>query len=221
MALDMAGMMPVFGWVFDGYNAMLYLMDEDYVNAALSAGSIFVPGSLGLIGRNAGNAASAGRVVARNANNLPSASAARQTNNMAGATRATLPGGLTRAVPGPRTLATNPNQAVFWSGMGEDGARIAENIARQQGGVTLEMAARSSGVSMPQWNASTAPIWRDASETFARQASGDVRVVLGPNVTPHSTWSTVELPALRANPNVTSVVSVDPVTLAETVIFVR
>lgn len=31
------------------------------------------------------------------------------------------------------------DQAYFWSGLGKDGATIAEKIAREKGGTTLEM----------------------------------------------------------------------------------
>lgn len=34
---------------------------------------------------------------------------------------------------------TEKNKAYFWSGLGKDGAKIAEEIARSNGGTTLEM----------------------------------------------------------------------------------
>ena len=34
---------------------------------------------------------------------------------------------------------TEPNKAYFWSGLGADGAEIAANTAKQNGGTTLEM----------------------------------------------------------------------------------
>jgi len=36
-------------------------------------------------------------------------------------------------------LKTGPNTAYFWSGLGEEGATIAENIAKKNDGTTLEM----------------------------------------------------------------------------------
>ena len=40
-------------------------------------------------------------------------------------------------------------------------------------------------------------------------------------VRPNSVWLTKELPALRANPGVTSIAVVDPKTMAEKIIFSR
>ena len=34
---------------------------------------------------------------------------------------------------------TAPNKAYFWSGWGKDGSKIAEEVAKANGGTTLEM----------------------------------------------------------------------------------
>jgi hypothetical protein len=121
-------------------------------------------------------------------------------------------------------LSTEPGKAFFWSGLGRSGANAAAESAKQGGGTTLEMLLESRGIKMPVWDASnptSVAAWKDASASFAQGASGDVRVVLGGNVSPTSIWQTTELPALRSNPNVTSIISVDASTGAETTIFSR
>ena len=121
-------------------------------------------------------------------------------------------------------LKTEPNKSYFWSGLGETGASTAANIAGKNGGVTLETTIEVQGVKMPKWdfnNPSAVETWKNASSAYARQASGEVRAVIGSSVKPDSIWNTIELPALKANPNVTKIITVDPITLTETIIFMR
>jgi hypothetical protein len=121
-------------------------------------------------------------------------------------------------------LKTEHNKAYFWSGMGETGAESAARIAKKNGGVTLESAIEAQGIRLPKWefnDPSAVKAWQNASETYAKQASGEVRAVIGPSVKPDSIWNMVELPALKENPNVTKIITVDPVTQAETIIFTR
>ena len=121
-------------------------------------------------------------------------------------------------------LKTEPKKSHFWYGMGDDGANTAANIAKQNGGVTLETTLESQGVLMPKFNyndPSSVQAWRNASSTYASQASGEVRAIVGSNVNPKGIWNTVELSALKANPNVTRIILVDPVTQVETIIFTR
>lgn len=65
-----------------------------------------------------------------------------------------------------------------------------------------EMAARSQGMSWEQ----VAPAWQALSANWANQAVGEVQVFLGPVVSANSIFSTIEAPALVANPNVTGIV---------------
>ena len=112
----------------------------------------------------------------------------------------------------------------FWSGLGDDGPGIAAKIAKQKGGVTLETTLESQKIQMPKFNfndSSSVQAWRNASEAYAKQASGEVRAIISSNVRADSIWNTVELPALKANPNVTKIIKVDPNTLIETTIFLR
>ena len=47
--------------------------------------------------------------------------------------------------------------------------------------------------------------WRQASAEFAQNASGNVMVLQADAVRTTSVWAEVESPALKANPNVTSI----------------
>lgn len=91
-------------------------------------------------------------------------------------------------------------------------------------GVTLETTIDSQGITMPQWdpsNSSCVSMWNNASTAYAQQASGDVYVILGNNVRPNSIWNTCEYPTLINNPNVTSIIAINPETLEESVLYVR
>lgn len=63
--------------------------------------------------------------------------------------------------------------------------------------------------------------WQSISIELAKNASGEVRAVLGSQIRPQSIWETYELPTLLRNPAVTRIVAIDPKTLAERVIFQR
>lgn len=68
--------------------------------------------------------------------------------------------------------------------MGDKGADTAVNVTKQNGGVTLETTMESRGIKMPEWDfndPNTIRAWKNASAAYARQASGEVRAVLGPN----------------------------------------
>jgi hypothetical protein len=119
------------------------------------------------------------------------------------------------------SFGTSADQAVFWSGLGRNGESIAASYASKAGGTTLEQTAGAAG--LPAYDASNAAsvaAWRGASESFARGASGNVRVVLG-NSSPESIWNTVELPALQANTAVTSITAVDPATGSTSLLWSR
>ena len=112
----------------------------------------------------------------------------------------------------------------FYSGrtVGVGGAAIAETIAKKYGGETIEMVARRQSLNMPADRLPASnEIWRQASETWANTAEGVVRVVLGSDVLPTSTWIVTELPALLTNKKVTKIISIDPKTLKETIIHTK
>ncbi len=82
----------------------------------------------------------------------------------------------------------------------------------------------SKGIDMPEWdmdNPATIKAWEDVSAEYARQVSGDVRAVIGSELREGNIWENVELPRLKANPNVDRIITIDPVTLEKTVIFER
>lgn len=126
-------------------------------------------------------------------------------------------------IAGPPSFVTQADNAMFWSKLGKNGDVVAGDVATAQGRTTLEQYAKAKGINLPEWNANDPyikAIWQDASRQFAQGASGEVRVVLGGTPAADSTWLTVELPALKSNPNVTKIIKLDPRTKAETVIYV-
>lgn len=99
---------------------------------------------------------------------------------------------------------TEPNTAFFWSGLGENGAEIAKETAKANGGVTLEMLMEQNKQKLIEagfpydedfdrfiWNGTdpeNVKAWQDLSEAYANQASGNVRAVLGDNIRSDSVW---------------------------------
>ncbi len=145
----------------------------------------------------------------------------------AGAAARQKPAAADRPAPQPRNQARNanaaskasqfktkPNEATFWSGLGSGGPEKAKAFTRSSGGKTLEQLMEERGIELPVFdrnNPASLSAWDEASRMFAQGASGDVKAVLG-NVNPQSVWNRIELPALKANPNITSITGVDPVT---------
>lgn len=127
---------------------------------------------------------------------------------------------------GKSVVQTNPNEAIFWSGRtnGVGGIDIAKQIANKFQGKTLESLLESRQITMPLYDPTVAPsvqAWVDISTELAKNAIGEVRAVLGSQLRPQNIWETYELPALKANPNVTRITSVDPATGKVTVIYER
>ncbi len=124
-----------------------------------------------------------------------------------------------QAAAGP--FGTGRNEAMFWSGLGREGDKIAGRYVVRNGGTTLE---RTSGAQqLPPYipgDPASKVLWGTASLSFARGASGHVRVLLGDSK-PDSIWNTVEFPALKANPLVTSIIAIDPVTGATRILWRR
>ena len=122
-----------------------------------------------------------------------------------------------------RGLATGPDEAVFWSGIGKGGAERAANWAAQHGGVTLESTLTSRGITIPAWDASNPAVvaaWRQASMEFAAGARGNVRVLQGDALRIDAIWRD-EFRALQANPNVVSIRAINPETGAEVLLWTR
>ena len=116
---------------------------------------------------------------------------------------------------------TEPNTAFFWSGLGENGAEIAKETAKANGGVTLEMLMEQNKQKLIDAgfpynkdlddfvfdgnDAENVKAWQDLSEAYANQTSGNVRAILGDNVRSGSVWCQNEIPRLFSNDSVTSV----------------
>ena len=123
-------------------------------------------------------------------------------------------------------LETKPNTAFFWSGKtdGVGGAETAARIAKKRGGVTLESIIEEKNIIMPEWdfqNPSTMQAWDLASEAYAEQVSGEVHAVIGSKLRKGNIWENVELPRLKENLNVTKIITIDPKTGIEKIVFER
>lgn len=123
-------------------------------------------------------------------------------------------------------VATNPNEAFFWSGRtdGVGGEAVARQIAAKQSGTTLEALIENRDIQMPKWdptNPNVVQAWKDISADYAKGASGTVRAVIGRSLRSGNVWEASELPALKANPNVTQIITIDPATRVETTIYMR
>lgn len=140
-------------------------------------------------------------------------------------------GKLSPATAPASRVATQPDEAFFWSGRskapdgtvfgGSDNARL---LAQKSGGTTLETLIDERGIDMPDWDPndpSSVAAWKQISSEYAQGASGQVRVVLGSELRPGNVWETAEFPALQANPNVTQIVSVDPATGESAILWTR
>lgn len=96
------------------------------------------------------------------------------------------------------------------------------NIAHSKGGNTFEGLLAKYNIEMPIWNENN-PIsvkkWKGVSDLYASQVSGEVRAILGKNLRAGNVWETVELPRLKNNPKVTKIITIDPETNIETVIY--
>ena len=63
--------------------------------------------------------------------------------------------------------------------------------------------------------------WRDISQAYAEQASGEVWAVIGQDLRVGNIWERLEFLVLQVNPNVTKVTLIDPYTLEEKVLLDR
>lgn len=104
------------------------------------------------------------------------------------------------------------------------GDEVAAEIASKSGGTTLETQIKINNIEMPKWDfdvPESIKAWEDTSAAYAKQVSGDVRAIVGKKLRPENIWENVELPRLMQNPNVSKITTIDPDTMAETVIFER
>lgn len=123
-------------------------------------------------------------------------------------------------------VKTEPNQAFFWSGRteGVGGEHVAKQVATAHGGTTLELQLEKNGVVMPPWdpnNPKAVKEWEEISKSYAQQACGLTRGVIGQELRPGNIWQTREKGALMDNPSVTQIDTIDPKTGATKTIFRR
>jgi len=95
-------------------------------------------------------------------------------------------------------VKTEPNTAFFWSGRtdGIGGQHIAADIAKSNGGTTLEMLIEARKIIMPTWdqnNQASIKAWEDISSEYATCASGTVTGVIGKDLRPGNIWENREL----------------------------
>jgi hypothetical protein len=77
---------------------------------------------------------------------------------------------------------------------------------------------------MPEWdnnNPIVVKLWEDVSALYANQVSGEVRAVLGKNLRQGNIWETIELLRLKQNQNVNKILTIDPETKIETLLWTR
>ena len=132
-----------------------------------------------------------------------------------------------------RALRPKKNEAIFFSGCAQrdengntlkNSVSVATEYAKNNKGTTMGMLLEAGSADIPEWDfddAESIHSWEDASRVYAEQASGDVRVIAKPPLRKGNIFENVELPALKENPNVTSVTMINPETNEKTVIFRR
>ncbi|MHA5052205.1 GDSL-type esterase/lipase family protein [Streptomyces sp. SD15] len=105
-------------------------------------------------------------------------------------------------------LESTPGSNYFWTGRtggcaSEDDSvkGLAERIASERGGKTLEMRLREAGINMPSFDAPdpAKEIWRFASREYAKKTSYQAWVIKGSCVREGNTWEEKELPNLKAS----------------------
>ncbi|TFK40462.1 hypothetical protein BDQ12DRAFT_721102 [Crucibulum laeve] len=113
----------------------------------------------------------------------------------------------------PNPLTPTP---IFWSGTvgTQSVVSIAERCSTTVSGATVGMMMCTNGrFTMPNTTTPAAnALWNFASEVFANHTSGRAYTVLGTTVNPNGTWRQIELPALKRNTRVTSVIQLDRTT---------
>jgi hypothetical protein len=113
-----------------------------------------------------------------------------------------------------KALVPPKNGAWFWSGRkgsasGESVEGMANQLAQKTGGITLELAVKKAGFIMPIPGTPNS-VWQTAATTFAKNAVGEVNVLLGESMRQGSTWERAEFPALKSSKKVTKVVAHHP-----------
>lgn len=109
----------------------------------------------------------------------------------------------------PKTMFGNAFDRLFWSGWGQNGAKIAEGKASELGLRTLEMTPLGNflntfyhyGYINKTLNFLNLKnyIWKMTSESFANSTRGTAHSYIGPDFKKTSIWNTREMPVLKRN----------------------
>jgi RHS repeat-associated protein len=119
-----------------------------------------------------------------------------------------------------------PDTTITFSGS-TNGVRAGMRALEMANGTeswTLEKLLAARGITAPRYdpsNPESVSFWNWASYYYALEAQGTVRAVVGTQIRDDAIWTTIELPTLLNNPNVTRIVTIDPATGAETTILQR
>ena len=128
------------------------------------------------------------------------------------------------------SLSTEEDEAVFYSGCGEKGGEgkrrrgsddVANEYAANNGGKTMNMLLSGEA---PDWNDMEDDplcVWEEVSKIYARNAKGNVRVLVRPPLRDGNIFENVELPELKKNPNVRKITVIDMDTGEEKEIYRR
>jgi hypothetical protein len=103
---------------------------------------------------------------------------------------------------------------MFWDGYayGRNVLPFAERCALRKGAATISMIMCEGGGFLMPHHPTTVPgghaLWEYASKVYAQHTKGMAWGVFGDDVN-NSTWTEVEYPTLRENPDVTAVIALD------------
>ncbi len=108
-----------------------------------------------------------------------------------------------------RGVRTERDELILSAGLGKDGPEISNAWAKNLGGRTLQQTPGGSwlasqdlfGPKSPVTLAEAVEIWGEVSKQAVRQASGQIRSVIG-RVSPGTIYRRIELPEALNNPNV-------------------
>jgi hypothetical protein len=113
-----------------------------------------------------------------------------------------------------KLLVPPKDGAWFWTGRvgninGEDVMLKADDMAKANGGTTLELLVAKLKFVMPRPR--TTNLWPVAAKAFSRNAEGVVHVLIGEhNRGEASTWERIEFKEIKAGKKVTKVVKLQP-----------
>ena len=127
-------------------------------------------------------------------------------------------------------LSPEEDEAIFYSGCGESGGEgkkrrgadeVANEYATNSGGKTMNMLLSGEETDWNDMDDDPSSVWEEISRVYARNAKGNVRVLVRPPLRDGNIFENIELPELKKNPNVRKVVLIDLNTGEEKEIYRR